>query len=130
MNKPLLRTNLRARIYVFLTAKDLVLKVAKLSRFERRLLPKVAARYTKHIRTSLDQFNVVVPPAILQSEKAEKKTRMNADMGLTYIIKTFRSIHLHLRKDSALDNLAILAKIISSREKSCKISLSMLMTTE
>jgi len=55
---------------------------------------------------------------------------MNADMGLTYIIKTFRSIQLHLRKDSMLDNLGILAKIISSREKSCKISLSMLMTTE
>ena len=108
-----LTTNTRAKIYVYLDGRDLILKIAKLCRFERRLLPKISSRCTRNFKTALDQFNAVVPRPLLTPERMEKRTRLSADMGLTYIIKTFRAIQIHYRANSQLQNLSLMIKIIS-----------------
>lgn len=45
-------------------------------------------------------------------------------MGLTYIIKTFRTIHIHFRSHSLMQNLPLMIRIIAQREPKCKISLT------
>jgi hypothetical protein len=64
--KPLLKTNFRSRIYSYFEPKELVLIISKLSRFERRLLPKITHKITKNRRNTFENFNVVIPNKILQ----------------------------------------------------------------
>jgi hypothetical protein len=124
------KTNCRTKIYVYLTGPELIQKIAKLNRIERKLLPKVAERYAKHCSTAFDMFNVIVPPNPMVVPKTDKKTRMIADHGLTYIIKTFRAICIHLRPNSAVQNITTIAKTVAQRESSCKVSLNIQMPGE
>ena len=121
----MLRTNVRSRIYAYLEPADLVLLVSKFSRFERRLLPKITQKLTSNRKSTFENFNVVIPSKLMQNNSNEPhlNTRMHQDFGLTYIIKLFKHITLHLKQESCLRNIPILFKIIQTREANCKISL-------
>ena len=61
---------------------------------------------------------------VQSSAPGDKKTRMIVDLGLTYIIKTFKAIRLHVRAKNGLsigsqqiENLYEISRIIAARDK-------------